>query len=82
MKVNRARVTMPDGMECWVDSDQLQEGSAPLMPTPLHDIESMGFGDSYAHICMDGSVMRYMAHICNFDDLVIDDPQEYDTRAF
>ncbi len=42
-----------------------------LMPSPNHDLDSFGMGESYAHLFSDGSIMRYQECIGQKEDLEI-----------
>lgn len=64
-------VQLPGGPTLYIRDECLEAGHGPLMPTPSHDIETCGMGDSYAHLYADGTISRYGSTIGTRSDLMI-----------
>ena len=60
-----------DGMTLYIRQDDLELSMGALMPSPNHDVDSCGMGDSYAHLFSDGRIRRYNEVIGKKDDLRI-----------
>lgn len=59
-----------DGMVLYIRKDDLECSDGALMPSPNHDINSYGMGDSYAHLFPDGFIRRYNEVIGKKSDLL------------
>ncbi|MEE8113044.1 MAG: hypothetical protein V3T23_01695 [Nitrososphaerales archaeon] len=57
----------------WMYREDIENCDGPLMPTQSHDMDTMGMGESYAHLFDDGKIRRYQEVIGTIDDLKIVD---------
>ena len=56
-------------VDVWMYPENYESGTGPLMPTPDHAQDTLGMGDSYAHM-FDGTIMRFQEVIGTKADLV------------